>query len=61
MADLVVDLLRGQLVFIPLALLLRGRWSPRRAREDDLKHEQMVERELAKLRVDAVPAWLVSG
>jgi MFS transporter, ACS family, D-galactonate transporter len=40
----------GQLLFIPLAFLLTGHWSPRRAREDELEHEKMVERELARLR-----------
>jgi len=46
----------GQLVFIPLALLLKGRWSPRKAREDELEHEKKVERELANLSVErAIP------
>ena len=39
----------GQLLFIPLMLLLTGHWSPRKAREDELEHAQMVERELARL------------
>src|SRR3954452_21739082 len=39
----------GQLLFIPLALLLRGRWSPRKAREDEMEHERMVQAELARL------------
>jgi MFS transporter, ACS family, D-galactonate transporter len=42
----------GQLLFIPLAFLLTGRWSPRKAREDELEHEKMVERELARLHAD---------
>jgi MFS transporter, ACS family, D-galactonate transporter len=42
----------GQLVFIPLVFLLTGHWNPRKAREDELEHEQMVERELARLRAD---------
>ena len=52
----------GQLLFIPLALLLTGRWSPRKAREDATEHEQMVDRELARLHAaragqpDANPA-----
>jgi hypothetical protein len=40
----------GQLLFIPLALLLTGRWSPRRARADELEHEQLVRRELEALQ-----------
>jgi MFS transporter, ACS family, D-galactonate transporter len=43
----------GQLLFIPLALLLTGRWSPRKAREDEREHEQMVQHELALL--DSAP------
>ena len=39
----------GQLVFIPLVFLLTGRWRPRKAREDELEHERMVERELERL------------
>jgi hypothetical protein len=36
-------------VFIPFVFLLTGRWSPRRAREDELEHERLVEGELAQL------------
>jgi len=50
MADVVVDLLCRSAVVHPLAFLLTGHWSPRRAREDELEHEKMVERELARLR-----------
>jgi MFS family permease len=39
----------GQLVFIPFVFLMSGHWSPRKAREEEAAHEQMVERELAKL------------
>jgi MFS transporter, ACS family, D-galactonate transporter len=39
----------GQIVFLPFVFLLTGRWDPRRAREDEIAHEQMVERELAAL------------
>src|SRR3954452_18722994 len=39
----------GQLLFIPLVFVMAGRWSPRRAREDDLEHERLVQRELAEL------------
>ena len=40
----------GQVVFIPLILLMAGRWSPRRAREDAEEHERLVQQELAALR-----------
>jgi ACS family D-galactonate transporter-like MFS transporter len=40
----------GQLLFIPLSLLLTGRWSPRKARKDEREHEQMVQHELALLQ-----------
>jgi len=42
--------LAGQLVFLPFVFVLAGRWSPRRAREDELAHERLVEEELARLR-----------
>ena len=43
----------GQVLFIPLALLLKGRWRPSKARQDELEHDQMVKRELEKLRAVA--------
>lgn len=39
----------GQLLFIPLIFLLTGRWSPGKARRDEQEHEEMVQRELARL------------
>ena len=39
----------GQLMLLPFIFLLTGRWSPRRAREDELEHERRVEAELAAL------------
>jgi hypothetical protein len=42
----------GQLVFIPLVCLLTGHWSPHKAREDELAHEKMAERELARLQAE---------
>jgi MFS transporter, ACS family, D-galactonate transporter len=39
----------GEVVFIPLILLMTGRWSPRRAREDADEHERAVQDEMAKL------------
>jgi ACS family D-galactonate transporter-like MFS transporter len=40
----------GQVVFLPLALLLKGRWRPSRARQDEREHDQAVQRQLADLR-----------
>jgi ACS family D-galactonate transporter-like MFS transporter len=42
----------GQLVFIPLVFLLTGRWSPRKAREDELAHDKLVEVEMARLQAE---------
>jgi MFS family permease len=42
--------LAGQVLFLPFAAMMRGRWSPRRAREDAEAHAVAVERELAKLQ-----------
>ena len=41
--------LAGMVVFIPTIWLNRGRWSPKRAREDEDKHEEDVARELREL------------
>jgi hypothetical protein len=39
----------GEIVFLPLILVMAGRWSPRRAREDADEHERKVQEELATL------------
>ena len=39
----------GQLLFVPFVFVMAGRWSPRKAREDERAHEEMVQRELAAL------------
>ena len=39
----------GEVVFLPLILLMAGRWSPRRAKQDADEHEANVQRELAAL------------
>jgi MFS transporter, ACS family, D-galactonate transporter len=41
--------LAGQAIFLPFVFVLAGRWSPRRAREDEIAHERMVEQELAQM------------
>jgi len=40
----------GQLVFIPFVFVLTGRWSPRRAKQDEAEHEARVQEELAALQ-----------
>jgi MFS family permease len=39
----------GQLLFIPFIWMLKGRWSPRKAREDAQQHADSVDRQLAAL------------
>lgn len=39
----------GMALFLPSVFLLAGRWSPKKAHEDQLAHEQRVEAQLAKL------------
>lgn len=45
----------GQVVFIPLIFLLTGRWSPKKAREDEMAHEALVQREMAVMGVSSGP------
>jgi hypothetical protein len=41
----------GGIIFFLLSVpLLRGRWSPRKARQDEEEHEAMVQAELTKLQ-----------
>jgi Major Facilitator Superfamily len=39
----------AQALLIPTIFLMRGRWSPKAARQDDLEHERMITEELAAL------------
>jgi hypothetical protein len=39
-----------EVVFIPLILMMTGRWSPRRAREDAREHDQLIQQELTQLQ-----------
>ncbi len=39
----------GQVLFLPFVFVMAGRWSPRRAREDEAAHEARVQEELAAL------------
>jgi ACS family D-galactonate transporter-like MFS transporter len=40
----------GQVLFLPFVFVLTGRWSPRRAKQDEVEHEQRVQEELAALQ-----------
>jgi MFS transporter, ACS family, D-galactonate transporter len=40
----------GQFLFLPFVFILTGRWSPRRAKQDEVEHEQRVQQELAALQ-----------
>jgi len=40
----------GEIVFLPLILVMAGRWSPRRAREDAEEHARKVQEELSTLQ-----------
>ncbi len=42
--------LGGMVLFVPAIFLTKGRWSPRRAREDAERHAREVDEELARLR-----------
>jgi len=43
----------AQIVFLPFIFLLSGRWSPKKAKQDEEEHEALVERELAQLHQHA--------
>ena len=40
----------GQLLFLPFVFVMAGRWSPAKARQDELEHERRVQEELAALQ-----------
>ncbi len=39
--------------FIPFVFLMKGRWSPRKARQDQREHDEFVTKEIARLRGEA--------
>jgi len=41
--------LGGAVLFIPFIFVMRGRWSPKRARQDEQEHERLVSEEMAKM------------
>ncbi len=42
-------------VFLPFIFIMTGRWSPRKAKKDELEHERYVEREMARLGGQHIP------
>jgi len=42
----------GEVAFLPFILVMAGRWSPRRARQDAQAHESAVQAELATLQAE---------
>lgn len=46
----------GMLLFLPMVLLMAGRWSPRKAKRDADEHERRVAEELARLNAGGAPA-----
>jgi MFS family permease len=46
----------GVIFFVPLVFVMKGRWSPRRARKDEREHRRFVDAELAKIRHELAPA-----
>ncbi len=48
----------GIAVFLPLIFVLKGRWSPKKAREDEEAHNRLVEVELARLQGQQAAARL---
>ncbi|MGH3166274.1 MAG: MFS transporter [Trebonia sp.] len=40
----------GEVVFLPFILVMTGRWSPKKAREDAVEHERLVDEALADLQ-----------
>jgi ACS family D-galactonate transporter-like MFS transporter len=45
----------AQLLFLPFVFLMKGRWSPRKAAADNRAHRELVERELAAMRLAKAP------
>ena len=48
----------GIAAFLPLIFVLKGRWSPKKAREDEEVHRRLVEEELVRLQAEKAAAWM---
>ncbi len=42
----------AQVLFLPFVFVMAGRWSPKKAREDEERHEKLVEEEMKKLETE---------
>jgi sugar phosphate permease len=49
----------GMVVFLPTIFLIKGRWSPRKAKQDEEHHEQLIQEELARLAQSGTPTATV--
>jgi MFS family permease len=45
----------AEIVFLPFVFVMKGRWSPKRARQDEEEHERKVQEELAALVGSSAP------
>ena len=46
----------AQVVFLPFVFVMTGRWSPKKAREDEERHEKVIQEEMKKLEAERVSA-----
>ena len=49
----------GMVVFLPTIFLIKGRWSPRKAKQDEEHYEQLIQEELAHLAQSGTPTATV--
>jgi hypothetical protein len=49
----------GMVLFLPTIFLIKGRWSPKGAKQDEDRYEQMIQEELARLAESAAPTTMV--
>jgi hypothetical protein len=45
----------AEAVFLPFVFVMKGRWNPKRARQDEEEHERKVQEELAALAASPAP------
>jgi len=49
----------GMVLFLPTIFLIKGRWSPRGAKQDEERYEQLIQEELARLAQSGAPSATV--
>ena len=49
----------GMVLFLPTIFLIKGRWSPKGAKQDEDRYEQMIQEELARLAQAGAPSATV--